>query len=118
MTPNSTPSASVRGLCVIVMFLVVIVANANAAVVRGRLERVDPHNGARSPAGGVPVSVRSVNGRSRINPSGQDGMYYIYNVTAGNYYLEVWNRGLKGTPLVYQIQVKEPNTDVPPITVP
>ena len=55
--------------------------------------------------------------RSHPASTGQDGMYYLYNVPAGAYYLEIWINGMNNRPLYYQIKVFEPYTDIPPIVV-
>jgi len=84
---------------------------ATAATVRGRLVR------GRAGAGGIAVTVinpRKV--RTAAVYSGADGMYYIPNVRAGSYTLEVWVRRIR--PLEFPIQVREPQTDVNPINVP
>jgi hypothetical protein len=86
---------------------------ACAATVRGRL--VHQNDG---PAAGIQVTVSNADqGRSEPGRSGSDGMYYLYNIKPGKYYLEVWTDPGK-PPTVYQIQVTEPYTDVPQISVP
>lgn len=109
-------------LCKLVLccLLVVVVAHtAAAATIRGRLDRVAP-NGYRYPASAVAVTAQSPYvGRSNPAFSAQDGMYYLYNVPAGYYTLEVWwSRDPRVPPAVYQIQVVEPLTDLAPIVVP
>jgi len=54
-------------------------------------------------------------GRSTPAYAGPDGMYYLYNVPPGFYYLEVWVT--PNTPIVYQVQVFDPLTDLPQIIV-
>jgi len=45
-------------------------------------------------------------------------MYYL-GVPAGNYTLEVWtSRDPRVPPLVFQIAVHEPSTDIAPIRIP
>src|ERR1035437_4577250 len=70
------------------------------------LERVAPH-GARYPAAGVAVTVyNQYAGKSSPGHAGQDGLYYLYNVPAGYYTLEVWvSPDPRVPPTVYQIQV-------------
>lgn len=90
----------------------------SAASLRGRLDRTLP-NGARVPVGGITVTVFSqATGRSSPAVSQQDGMYYLNNVPAGDYNLEVWIRGTNNPPLAYGIRVIEPYTDVAPIILP
>lgn len=95
------------------LFVVLSTAVANAATVRGRLVHANGYPGA-----GMAVTVFNQQmGRSSPAYAGPDGMYYIYNVPAGYYYLEVWIYA-GGAPVVYQISVGEPYTDIPPIGVP
>jgi len=89
---------------------------ADAAVVRGRLQRFYP-NRALAPAAGIPVTVWCVQyGRSAAFYSLYDGMFYLSNIPPGYYHLEIWVR--PNQPMVYPITVREPNTDIPPINVP
>ena len=106
---------AIRGLRTSVCVLVVLTAGlANAATVRGRLI----HGSNGYPAAGVAVTVYNQGvGRSSPAYTGTDGMYYLYNVPPGYYYLEVWIYP-GGAPIVYQIQVAEPYTDIPPTGVP
>jgi hypothetical protein len=81
------------------------------ATVRGRLTR-GPYAAAY-----VPVTVYNQSmSRSPAVVTGQDGMYNIPRVPFGNYYLEVWVQ--PGQPLVFQIQVASPVTDIPSIALP
>jgi hypothetical protein len=108
-----------RSLVPCFLLAVAVTQLATAATIRGRLDRVAP-NGARYPAPGVAVTVQN-QGAGRSNPgyAGQDGMYYLYNVPAGYYTLEVWwSRDTRVPPTAYQIQVVEPLTDLGPIVVP
>jgi hypothetical protein len=91
---------------------------ATAAALRGQLVRSGP-NGMRYPASGISVTVYSPTmGRSAAFQSGPDGMFYL-QVPPGSYYLEVWiNPNPGAQPLVYQIQVGEPYTDIPPVVLP
>jgi hypothetical protein len=95
------------------LFSLLATGSAVAATIRGRLVHSNGY-----PAGGVAVTVvNQTVGRSSPAYAGPDGMYYLYNVPAGYYYLEVWING-GGQPIVYQIRVVEPYTDIPPIAVP
>lgn len=99
----------------LLLLVVTEATTAAAAVVRGRLDRVD-QNGRRRPAVGIAVTVYNPTvGRSSAATTGADGMYYIYNVPPGSYYLEVW---VSRPPMVFQIYVSEPYTDIAPIVVP
>lgn len=85
---------------------------AHAASIRGQLLH---KNG--QPAGSVTVTISDhKNYRSAPARAGSDGMYYLYNIPAGQYYLEVWVN--PKTPQVYQVTIAEPNTDMPRVTVP
>ncbi len=69
------------------------------------------------PAQGIAVTVFSQSlGRTTAFYTGGGGEYFVPNIPPGTYTLEIWVR--PGQPMVYQIQVVEPNTDVAPITVP
>jgi hypothetical protein len=99
-----------------VLFVVLTTGLASAATVRGRLV----HAGNGHPAAGIAVTVYNQKlGRSSPAHTGPDGMYYLYNVLAGSYYLEVWVDPRPGAkPVVYPIQIGEPYTDIPQIVVP
>jgi hypothetical protein len=98
--------------CVIVLVVALVLGagSANAARVRGLLERSDKHG--KSPAQGVYVTAYSkTHGRSVGVKTDSHGMYYL-DIPAGTYWLEIW----VSTPArVYQIRVVEPYTDIPPI---
>jgi Carboxypeptidase regulatory-like domain len=83
-----------------------------AATVRGKLLR------GKAAAPGVAVTLLNQQTKIRTAPaySGSDGMYYITNVRAGSYLLEVWGKGNRVTSS-FNIQVKEPESDVNPIYV-
>ena len=96
-----------------IVFAVLATGSAHASTVRGRLVHA---NG--SPAAGFAVTVYNPQtGRSSPAHTGPDGMYYLYNVRAGSYYLEVWISA-GGKPVLYQITVGEPYADVAQIGVP
>jgi hypothetical protein len=103
----------VLALCVIAP---VVSAEEQGSTVRGRLVRRTARG--EVPAQGIPVSVNRGGRRSGYAYSGQDGMYYLYNIAAGSYSLEVWaypNR----PPLVFTINVNAQGyTDISPIVVP
>jgi hypothetical protein len=96
-----------------VLVLVLAAGVAHAATVRGRLIHQNGY-----PAAGIAVTVINAGGvRCAPAYSQPDGMYYLFNIPPGPYYLEIWiYRG--GAPVVYQIQVFEPYTDIPQIVVP
>jgi len=98
-------------LCGILMALAS--AQAHAATVRGRLV----HSNS-SPATGIKVEVVDQQGVKAAKAySGPDGMYYLQGVPPGTYFLKIWIYP-DGKPVVYQIKVVEPNTDMPQINVP
>ncbi len=100
------------------LLLFAITSAAAAATVRGRLDRVYA-NGVRYPAVGVAVTLYGQNvRRSAPAYTGPDGLYYLYNIPPGSYYLEVWtSRDPGARPAVYPVSVREPYTDVAPIVV-
>jgi hypothetical protein len=79
--------------------------------VRGQLLRQ-----GQSPAGIQVTLYSSSFGRSSPSITGNDGMFYIYNVPFGNYYLEVW---VTKPPQAYPVQITGyPLHDLPRLTVP
>ena len=84
---------------------------ASGATVRGELLR------GSGVASGVAVTLlNSKKVRTLPAYSGADGMYYVPNVKAGSYTLEIWTKPNK--PLPISIQVHEPETDVNPVKLP
>ena len=84
---------------------------ASAATVRGKLMR------GYAAAAGIAVTVLNAKKvRTAASYSAANGMYYIPNVKAGSYTLEVWVKPNK--PLTFPIQVKEPESDINPVQVP
>jgi hypothetical protein len=82
-----------------------------AGVVRGRLVR----NGYPAPHIGVSLYNQYI-GSSSVAYTDREGMYYLYNVPPGEYFLQIW---ISNQPLVYKIVVyNQPYTDIPPIGVP
>lgn len=114
----SNTFARIRTVAFYIMIAGATLQIAHAAVLRGRLDRIAP-NGSRYPAADVVVSVYNPSmGRSSPYRTGGDGMYYL-QIPPGSYYLEIWINPTPGAqPLVYQVQVGEPYTDIPPVVVP
>lgn len=84
-----------------------------AANVRGKLQDRE-----QSPKAYVAVTLyNSQTGRSAAVYTGADGMYYLRNVPAGEYYLEVWIYANR-PPLTYKVTISDPDTDIPPIQTP
>jgi hypothetical protein len=104
----------------LLLFLLVFVATAYAyaGTVRGKLERRDAY-GRNYVAAHVAVTLYNKQvGRSSPAYTGNDGMYYLYNVPPGSYYLEIWVYPDR-EPLRYIIQVYNQSlTDIPPIVIP
>jgi hypothetical protein len=98
--------------------LLIFSAFTYAGTVRGRLDRRDGY-GRIYPAVYVPITLYNERlGRSAPAYSGTDGMYYIYNVPPGTYYLEIWPYPNQ-RPIVYTIYVSnQPVTDIAPIQIP
>src|SRR4030095_12342604 len=67
------------------------------------------------PAAGIQVTLLSqATGRSSPSITDNDGMYYLYSVPLGNYYLEVWT---SNPPQAYPVQITgSPFHDLPRIT--
>src|SRR5204862_8144320 len=80
--------------------------------VRGQLLK----NG-QYPAAGIQVTLNHTQfGRSSATMTGGDGMYYLYNVPYGDYYLELW---ISTPPIVYPVHVAGyPFSDLPRLPVP
>jgi hypothetical protein len=97
----------------LVMLVLVLSEAGSGAALRGQL--IFPNGVA---AGGITLTVYSpAFGRSLPTRTGPDGMYYL-QIPAGGYHLEVWINPTAGAAqLVYQIQVVEPYTDIPPIII-
>ena len=99
------------------LFLFAAEASAYASTVRGMLFRRDGYGRAYA-APYVPVTLENgIRGRSSVAYSGTDGMYYLYNVPPGDYYLQIWLN--PNEPLVYRITVANgPYTDIAQIQIP
>jgi hypothetical protein len=93
--------------------LLLAASAAQAATIRGKLF----HNNKQAAAGYQVTVSNAQAGRSSPARVGADGMYYIYNIAPGTYDLEVWVPGA-ASPTVYRINVIEPYTDVPQLSVP
>jgi len=112
--PKSSRARRSLALVVVLTFLIATLPGpASASLLRGRLIRIGP-GAAQYPASGVTVTVfRQDIGRSVPSVTDANGMYYL-NIPPGVYWLEVW---VTNPPRIYQIQVVEPNTDIPPIAI-
>jgi len=90
-----------------------------ASIVRGQLFRLGPE-GQRFPASSIAVRLVNQNrGPSGFAYTGSDGMYYLYNIPADNYTLEVWLSQDPNRRLKVNVRVDDrPYTDVAPMEVP
>src|SRR5262245_6437416 len=100
-----------------IAFVLLFAGLADAGTIRGRL--VHRSTQGDYPAKGIPVTAfRSEKGKSSPAYSGTDGMYYLYNLPAGTYTLQVWVYP-NSAPLTFTITVDdEAFTDIAPIIVP
>jgi hypothetical protein len=118
---SKSPTKWIRRINTVLLVSLLLVfigpASAQGATVRGRLERRDGQ-GRLYPATYVSVTLNSAKtGRSSQAYTGADGMYYLYNVPAGDYQLEVWATPGK-PPLTFNIRVLDrPYTDILPILI-
>ncbi len=86
---------------------------AHAATVRGQLVFAS----SNAPAPYVAVRLNSQSkGPSEFSYSGSDGKYYLRNVPAGAYQLEVWRGGK--VVLTVAVSVQEPLAEIPPARLP
>lgn len=110
---KTAPQKSFGRMAVVLLaFLFIGIQDASAATVRGRLV----HSNGVSAAG---FAVRVTNpqmGPSGFTYSGGDGFYYLNQIPPGSYVLEIFLSN--ANVLRYPIQVVEPRTDFPQITVP
>jgi hypothetical protein len=84
---------------------------ARAATVRGKVERA-----AGYPAAYIRVTLNCAGRRTSSVYTGSDGVYYVPRVQAGRCVLEIWNT--KDKPTSFQIEVREPSTQVPTVKLP
>jgi hypothetical protein len=88
---------------------------AQMATIRGQVVRNTPYGAM--PAPNIAITVRDIfNRRSSPAYSGFDGMYVIFNVLMGPNSLEIWTN--PATPLIVNIRVYDPLTDIQPILIP
>ena len=99
-----------RNAILLVATALVLPPIAEAATVRGQLLR------RGKPAPFLTVTLSGQPGRSSPTTTGSDGMFYLLNVPAGCYTLEVWV-GSKQEPSATFANhcVKDPLTDIPPV---
>ena len=114
---GKTISKLARRSIALLFLLFVITAAAQAATVRGRLVRNNGYGGIYGVAYVTVTLWNQARGRSAPAVSGEDGMYYFYNVPPDTYYLQVWLYQGR-PPLTYIIYVKDSSTDIAPIVLP
>jgi len=107
------PTAVLAKTVCVLVFVSLCTGSVAAATIRGRLV----HANGYAAAGVMVTVVNQQAGRSAPAYAGPDGIYYLYNVPPGSYYLEVWITP-GGKPLVYPIQVVNPATDIAQIGIP
>lgn len=92
---------------------------AHAKVVRGGLYRLAA-NGQQFAAQGIPVRVTNkIMGPSSFAYSDQTGMYYLYNVPAGDYVLQIWLTNDERQAMTFPLRVgSEGVVNIPRIRVP
>jgi hypothetical protein len=83
--------AAMGRLTALILVLVAAVTfDANAVTVRGRVDRQTSYGTVN--AGYVRIALNSAaSGRSQPAYTDPQGIYYLYNVPAGDYTLEVWS---------------------------
>jgi len=93
------------------LVLLLVPVLAQAATVRGKVERM-----AGYPAAYIRVTLNFAGRRTSAVYTGSDGVYYVPKVQAGRCVLEIWNN--KDKPTSFQIEVREPSTQVPTVRLP
>ena len=117
------PNMKLRCLIVVSVSLILFwpasFAHAQTTTVRGQL-LLNGWNqfGApqQYPAPGIQVTLYSqVFGRSSPTVTGTDGMFYFYNITLADYYVEIW---ISNPPRAYAFRISAfPFQDLPRIPV-
>ena len=84
---------------VIAIFCIAPLSHGQTTTVRGQVVRKD----GITPLPNIPVDLLTGSGaRSVPSITGANGMYYLYNIPAGDYHLEVW---AGGSPIVYPVRI-------------
>lgn len=94
-------------------FVLLSACAAKAATVRGQL--VYANNNAPAPFLAVRLNAPG-RGASEFAYTGNDGRYYLRNVPAGEYQLEIWRGGR--VVRIVTVRVQEPVADVKTTAVP
>ena len=97
------------------IMILVIADPADAATVRGRVFRQAPSGSYPAPYVKLTLYAQ---GRGRSAPvySGGDGTYYFYNISPGQYTLEVWIDPSRSMNFNLRV-LSQPYTDVGPIYI-
>src|SRR5438552_16756727 len=102
-------------LAAISLLLALVPGTANAASVRGRVQRVS--RGGPIPLTGVAVTLyNQAYGRTSAFLTDRGGMYY-FAIPPGVYYLEVWPVPGERPVVFGPFVILEPGFDIPPINV-
>lgn len=108
---NSCRSGYLRRL-ILCLAVFLAASHARAATVRGQIT----HQGGMAARY---VSVRVVSSSGSASPfsrTGDDGWYYLNNIPAGEYTLEIHAGGER--PITVRVSVHEPTTDVQAVVIP
>jgi len=73
-----------------------------------------------TPAYNAAISVfRADIGQSNLAAVGENGVFYLYNIPAGIYVMQVWSRSNPSlAPLLFTVSVFEPLTSLPVLRLP
>src|SRR5271168_4499303 len=99
--------------CLLVAIVSASTITVSAATVRGKIGCAAT-GGSAGPVTGKYVTVFNASiGRSKQAAVGKDGMFYLYNIPANTYVLEIWSRSNPSlSPQTFQLKVLEPYTNV------
>ncbi len=104
-------NCQVKRIIAMLPLLLLLPDPAGAADVRGKVERE-----AGYPASYIRVTIKCGGRRSSPVYTGSDGFYYLGSVAAGTCTLQVGNT--KDKRVSFQIEVREPSTQVPTVKIP
>jgi Carboxypeptidase regulatory-like domain len=100
-------------LLILGLLLVLVSVVASAATARGLISHQDG-----GPASDIKVTIYNDDrGRSSPSRTNNEGMYYLYELTPGHYYLEVWLPDQE-EPTRYEVDIEEPSTDLAEVKIP
>ena len=118
MSSKRLPMRMLTRCCLVLAVVSASSVGVSAATVRGKVGCMTA-GGKQGAVTGKYVTVFNASiGRSKQAAVGTNGMFYLYNIPANNYVLEVWSRSNPSLPpQTFQLKVLEPYTNVPAITV-